>query len=537
MKRFLATLLACMMLAALVPSALAEQQELTTITIVSYDDFTTINGTQYWLHEITEGKLYSSTFAKLTEELAQRGIKINFDLVTQDQYSTYLRTNIAGGMSGDIYLIRDLDETTRVSMAADGYFLPLSALYPYSDGTIKHYLEEEEGAYNTAYQSLDGELYWLNEINLGYYKTRDMLVGNYQVSLIRQDWAEKLGVDIPSTPDELVDFVVACRENDVNGTGVADEMIHLGAEPNCNSAWFGTGDQWYYLNDDGKFTSPWYNDGWYDYLQLLKRINDVGGLELTSAKATLEKENKLIGTTNWVSRNATFTVPEDQPKPLYTPYVITPAEGEHPYIMLQSGVDVSKRAFAINAKTDKVEAIAKLFDWTLTRDFMELEKREEFHGISWVDEDEGEAPLTETAEYDFDNFAAMNKANYTMWKAAFPHGYTEFDRQESIESWADPNQAFMASEYGYGYPYTRMKTVTEAGIALCSIEESETIADCKTDLETYMSELAVKLVLGEKSFDDMDAYIKDMQKLGLDTLLEVYQNRYDRAQEALANMK
>ena len=60
------------------------------------------------------------------------------------------------------------------------------------------------------------------------------------------------------------------------------------------------------------------------------------------------------------------------------------------------------------------------------------------------------------------------------------------------------------------------------------------MAEYKTDLETYMNELATKLVMGERSFEDWDTYLKEMQALGLDEILAVLQARYERAQEMLA---
>lgn len=40
--------------------------------------------------------------------------------------------------------------------------------------------------------------------------------------------------------------------------------------------------------------------------------------------------------------------------------------------------------------------------------------------------------------------------------------------------------------------------------------------------------------MGERSFEDWDTYLKEMQALGLDEILAVLQARYERAQEMLA---
>ena len=535
MKRILALVLTCIVLTTMVP-AMAES-ELTTIKVIGYDKAITFGGNTYYLSDLINGKIKSIRYDMLNDKLTEIGVKLEYDVVTDDQYDTYLRTKLAsaGGIDADIYCIRPLDDATRLSMASDGYFLPIDELYPYSDGTIQNYLENDDGKYLMAYQSINDKLYWISNIEMNHYE--DIITGNYQVYLLRLDWVEKLGIEVPATLDELYDFAVACHTLDVNGNGVSDEMIHFPATPGPAAAWFGIGDEWYYLNDDNKFTSPWYEEGWKDYLVFVKKLQDAGVLEITTASNTLETENKLVGKTNWVSRNATHSVPEGQPTPMYTPLMIKPYEDKPAYIITQSGADVTTRSFAINANTDKKEAIAKLLDWTFTEDFTLLEGKghPDLEGITW--KRDPETGLITNADLlegdDYDNLAATFNKNNALWQNILPKRSTNADQKAASLSWAKPNQDFLAGEYGFGYPYTRLKTARAAACAVSTEEEAEIIADYTTDLETYMNELATKLVLGEKSFDDWDSYLKDMEQLGLNKVLEVYQAKYDRAQAAL----
>ena len=70
---------------------------------------------------------------------------------------------------------------------------------------------------------------------------------------------------------------------------------------------------------------------------------------------------------------------------------------------------------------------------------------------------------------------------------------------------------------------------TKANLAAATDEENERISDLTADFETYYKELLTKLVLGQKSMDDWDTYMKEMQELGLDELISITQARYDRA--------
>lgn len=76
--------------------------------------------------------------------------------------------------------------------------------------------------------------------------------------------------------------------------------------------------------------------------------------------------------------------------------------------------------------------------------------------------------------------------------------------------------------------YTLVMASPDNEVAIATQEETERYNELYTDLETYFKELNLKLIMGEKSVDDMDTYIAEMQELGLDELVDIYLARYDR---------
>ena len=72
---------------------------------------------------------------------------------------------------------------------------------------------------------------------------------------------------------------------------------------------------------------------------------------------------------------------------------------------------------------------------------------------------------------------------------------------------------------------------TEANLAAATDEETDRMTEIKADFDTYYQELLTKLILGQASMDDWDSYINDMKELGLDELISITQERYDRAQQ------
>lgn len=61
-----------------------------------------------------------------------------------------------------------------------------------------------------------------------------------------------------------------------------------------------------------------------------------------------------------------------------------------------------------------------------------------------------------------------------------------------------------------------------------SEDDQDTYADIWTDLETYISQMHGKFITGEEDIEvGWDAYIKNLEKMDLPELLEIYQNAYD----------
>lgn len=59
-------------------------------------------------------------------------------------------------------------------------------------------------------------------------------------------------------------------------------------------------------------------------------------------------------------------------------------------------------------------------------------------------------------------------------------------------------------------------------------EESEIVNSNLADMSTYIAENLVKFLVGEKSMDEWDPFIADLNKLGLQTIIDTYQSAYDR---------
>lgn len=66
-----------------------------------------------------------------------------------------------------------------------------------------------------------------------------------------------------------------------------------------------------------------------------------------------------------------------------------------------------------------------------------------------------------------------------------------------------------------------------SGVSLTS-EESRTVSEVMTEIDTYMSELALKIICGEASLDEWDAAVAELDSMGIQEAIDAQQAALDR---------
>ena len=61
-----------------------------------------------------------------------------------------------------------------------------------------------------------------------------------------------------------------------------------------------------------------------------------------------------------------------------------------------------------------------------------------------------------------------------------------------------------------------------------SNEEQSILNEKYTEIETYMNEMIDKFIMGVEPLDNFDAYVEQVERMGLADVLAVYQAAYDR---------
>jgi putative aldouronate transport system substrate-binding protein len=202
-------LLTC--IAAFPASAAQAPVELTVLTMRWGDMGDTFTNNQ-WLKD-TEAKL---------------GVKINWQVVSSNDWAEKRGILLAGGQLPDIFIGNQTMTDADVTSNRD-YFLELTDVVNQYMPNYKHALEAIP-AMKKIVTEVDGKMYSFSKIQPARPTVRNQLI-------INKNWLDAVGMPAPTNIDELKAVMVAFKEKDPNGNGKADEIAfsHNGDIP---SDWF-----------------------------------------------------------------------------------------------------------------------------------------------------------------------------------------------------------------------------------------------------------------------------------------------------------
>jgi putative aldouronate transport system substrate-binding protein len=112
--------------------------------------------------------------------------------------------------------------------------------------------------------------------------------------LVRKDWLDKLGMDVPHTIDELTEVAIAFATEDVNGKGKGKATGFIDREESFKVAfrtlagYFGAGDNW--QEEDGKIVPAFQTDPWKEAMEWYRGVVEKGGVN--KEFITMQKSNQ-----------------------------------------------------------------------------------------------------------------------------------------------------------------------------------------------------------------------------------------------------
>ncbi|GMX63746.1 hypothetical protein Elgi_32330 [Paenibacillus elgii] len=459
------------------------------------------------------------------------GLQLDYELVPNEQYSVVIKTRMASGSSlPDIVNISALDNTTVLNLAKQGVLLDLNPLIEkYSNGNIKNMYNKEFPMAKKTTASPDGKMYWFSNLHKKTYQQKDPAPVS-RTMLIRKDWLDKLKLPVPTTADEYLQMLKAMRDGDANGNGQKDEglVYNPGDFSGPIAQWFGLGTAITAVDvENKKVVSPWYQEGIKDYFRYLQRLVKEGILD-TSLIGAKDEQIQQKMTENKVASLSDYNLETYQEQTIkgggeYLPLMplkaingITPAaQLEPPFLVWQK--------YAITKDAKNVEAAIKFFDIIYSDKYADLAQWG-IEGQTYKKDGAGAKMLIDVGSDEQQAKSGQTLGKRLFGDTVFPR--VQFDNLEHELSNVPKYKADNELNVLKYKPY--FVSMNNNYLAIPDEKQLETKTKILTNLNTYSSELATQLALGQKSLDNWDQYIAELKKLGLDQLIEIDQQLHDR---------
>ncbi|WP_067841454.1 extracellular solute-binding protein [Amphibacillus sediminis] len=220
-------------------------------------------------------------FQRLEEETGVHIEWLNFVGETFDE-----RRNLAmaTGEMPDAIMNANFSDYELLNYAEDGAIIPLNDLIKNYMPNLRRVLEEAP-QYEAMMTAPDGNIYafpWIEELGEG--KERIQAVENFP--WINVEWLDELGLDMPSTTDELKEVLIAFRDHDMAGNGETIPMSfiinHGGEDPGFLFSSFGLGDNFdrMIVNGDHQVVSTVTDKGYKDAINFMYELYSEGLIDV-----------------------------------------------------------------------------------------------------------------------------------------------------------------------------------------------------------------------------------------------------------------
>ena len=397
----------------------------------------------------------------------------------------------------------------------DGVIIPLNDVIDQYCPNLKKYLAENP------------EIDRMIKTDEGHYYVFPFIRGNENLMntiglMVRQDWLDELGLEVPTTIDEWHTVLTAFKEKKGAAAPFCFEYTngqYLGANPFV--AAHGTNYS-FYLGSDGTVHYGAAEEGYKDYLTMMNQWyseglidpdlatlkNDQVSAKMTNglAGASMGQAGSRMGTWTTAARS---TTPEFKLVPAPVP---TKEKGQTAEMGYIENPFSGRASVAITTSCKDIESAARLMDYAYGEEgHMYFNFGTE--GVSY--EMVGDYP-TYTAEI-LENpkglpvSQAMSSYIRGNYNGPFVQDIRYLEQYYVLE---EQKQTPIVWGQCNGAAHT-MPPITPTS------DESKEYSTIMNEINTYRDEMTLKFIFGTESLDNFDTYVKNIENMGLARALEI----------------
>ena len=465
------------------------------------------------------------------------GVHIDWDIAPANAVYEKLTLSLTTGDYDDMYVQTGMSKQMEILYGSQGVFVPLNSLIEkYAPNVMQAFTEHPEiRAMNTA---PDGNLYSLPVLN-----TAPIVRAPCKL-WINTTWLKNLNLAVPQTTEEFYQVLKAFKERDPNGNGSGKNVIPFFDADNTKSFFVeyfmnsfiqcNQGNQGFmYVTADGRVGVAYDKSEWREGLRYIKRLVDEGLIDSTSFSANQDQLKRIaenpgdmiLGASVWNTVSGFMDLYGARQKNYDT---IPPLRGPQGVRLTVYRADANcvTGATVITKALKNPEVAVRWLDYFFTLEG-DLEMRIGRQGIEWRYPNPGELSYSGLpAEWVM--LSGIGGAQNYYWGQYGIAQYLRHDRQGANPDIYAPDgiERRLYEAYHANYePYIPAKALP--GLYIPS-DIQKKINQPMTDIRSYVQESIVHFCTGVLDLDkDWDAYLANLNKMGLNDIVAAQQNAYD----------
>ena len=475
----------------------------------------------YWM-ELNPGlSLKVSNFGEtpLAKEIEkQTGVKVRYEHPAQGQLSEAFNLLLASGSLPDImrYNFYSLDAE---KMMDNGTILDLTPYLESGKMPNLRKLLDEHPEWDSMVKTDDGRYYCFPFIR----EDKSLLM--YQGPIVRKDWLDDLGIDVPETIEEWEAMLIAFKEK--KGAEVPLAIYSFDLKSGAIAQAFGIYGMEYV--DDGEVKYAAMEDNYEDYLRLMNRWYKMGLIDVNLASVTNDenkekiyngKSGAIFGAVGGGIGSFLQTMKDKDPEfdVVAAPYPVL-KKGDKPQYAVTDLEFNPAYSCVISAKSEHIDEAIKLLDHAYSQEG-KLTYNFGVEGVSY-EMIEGEPKFTQHMidilqgknENEISQFYSMGTYSgpFVQMKSLVDQTLTYPQQLDAYETWYVP-------------------TAIDHKIPLVQYtdEEKEMRTNIRREITTLQDEKLINYIIGRESIDTFEEYRKQLEEMGVKELLKIYNDAYQR---------
>ena len=407
-------------------------------------------------------------------------------------------------------------------LIADGVIYDLTEYIPKYAPDYYEFLVNNGDALKNV-MTAEGRLYGFNALKEGAFN--DTYIG----PCIRKDWLDACGLDVPVTLEDWEKVLVAFKEKYGVAMGFSTTRFLNQAGIASGTGAYATAKYTLYVDDNDKIQLAQVQPEWKEYMEVLNRWYENGLIDKDSLNADdkairTKVANNEIGISVTAMSQMTLFIQDAEANNTGAEWIgieyPRTAAGEATSMIQTAAPYINNNCCVITTSCPEEKLITALqwLNYGYTKEGrMYWNYGEE--GVSYIVDANGNVQWTDTILNDeaglavaVDKYGRARNAGITVQDAHLVALVNNENSAAAVEKWINNTEA---AEH-----YVPRISLTE--------EETMRYSDLTTAISTRVNEMALKYIAGEESLDNFDAFVAELEGMGLKEALEIQQAAYDR---------